>query len=40
MPEFYMRDFGNFDLLLVVGIPLLSGAFFVLLWWLTGKLGR
>ena len=40
MPDYAMRNFGEWDLLLLVGIPLLGGAFFVLLWWLTSKIGR
>lgn len=40
MPDYAMRDFGEMDLLLLVGIPLLAGVFFVVLWWLTSKVGR
>ncbi len=40
MPDYAMRDFGQFDLLLLVGIPLLAGVFFVVLGWLTSKVGR
>ena len=40
MPDYAMRNFGEWDLLLLVGIPLLGGMFFVLLWWLTSKIGR
>lgn len=34
------RGFGDEGLILVVGLLLTAGLFFVLLWWLTSKIGR